>query len=52
MALGQLLDYRRFVEAAECAILLPERPRQDLVALIQSAGVDLYWREGDRFEKL
>ena len=52
MALGQLLDYRRFVEGAECAILLPERPRQDLVALIQSASVRLYWQEGDRFEKL
>jgi hypothetical protein len=52
MALGQLLDYRRFVEAAECAILLPERPRPDLVSLIQSADVGLYWQEGDRFEKL
>jgi hypothetical protein len=52
MALGQLLDYRRFVEAAECAILLPERPRQDLVALIRSAGVGLYWDEGGRFAKL
>ena len=52
MALGQLLDYRRFVEKATCAIVRPERPRQDLVALIQSAGVGLYWPEGDRFEKL
>ena len=52
MALGQLLDYRRFVETAECAILLPERPREDLVALINSAGVGLYWREGDHPEKL
>ena len=41
-----------FVQNAECAILLPERPRQDLVALILSAGVGLYWQEGDRFEKL
>jgi hypothetical protein len=52
MALGQLLDYRRFVENAECAILLPERPRQDLVALIESAGLGLYWQEGNRFVKL
>ena len=52
MALGQLLDYRRFVENPECAILLPERPRQDLVALIQSAGIGLYWQEGNEFQKL
>jgi hypothetical protein len=52
MAVGQLRDYRRFVEAAGCAILLPERPRQDLVALIQSAGVGLHWQSRDRFEKL
>jgi hypothetical protein len=52
MALGQLLDYRRFVEDAECAILLPERPRQDLVDLICSAGVGLYWQDRNQFEKL
>jgi hypothetical protein len=51
MALGQLLDYRRFVEAAECAILLPERPRQDLVALIHSAGVGLFWPKGGQFRE-
>ena len=27
MAIGQLTDYRRFVENADCALLLPERPR-------------------------
>ena len=51
MALGQLLDYRRFVPNARCAILLPDKPRQDLVALIQSAGVGLYWQEGNQFRE-
>src|SRR3954453_23235682 len=38
MALGQLLDYRRFVEVDRCAILLPTEPREDLVRLVQSVG--------------
>jgi len=49
IALGQLLDYRRFVPNARCAVLLPEKPRLDLLALIKSAGVGLYWQEGDQF---
>jgi hypothetical protein len=33
MAIGQLADYRRFIEARpSCAVLLPERPRPDLEA--------------------
>jgi hypothetical protein len=51
MALGQLLDYRRFVPNPRCAILLPERPRQDLVALIHSAGVSLFWPEAGQFRE-
>jgi hypothetical protein len=50
MAIGQLLDYSRFVEPApRCAVLLPSAPRQDLRDLLQSAGVDLVWREGKKF---
>ena len=49
MALGQLLDYRRFAPNARCAILLPDKPRRDLLALIHSAGVGLYWQSGKRF---
>jgi hypothetical protein len=51
MALGQLLDYRRFVPHARCAVLLPEQPRADLVALIRSAGVGLYWLDGKGFRE-
>ena len=45
MAIGQIYDYRRFADAGtRLAILLPERPRPDLVELIQSSGVGLIHR--------
>jgi hypothetical protein len=50
MAVGQLLDYSRFIEPApRLAVLLPTLPRQDLQAFLASAGVDVIWREGKRF---
>jgi hypothetical protein len=51
MAVGQLLDYRRFIEPSpRLAVLLPSLPRQDLRDYLQSAGVELVWREGKRFK--
>jgi hypothetical protein len=52
MALGQLMDYRRFVQNARCVLLLPENPRRDLLELIRSANVGLYWQEADGFKSL
>jgi hypothetical protein len=52
MALGQLLDYRRFVEQARCAILVPSQPRSDIAELVRSAGVELYWPENAHFNAL
>ena len=49
MALGQLLDYRRFVKQARCAILVPSRPRPDIIELVKSASVELYWPENAGF---
>jgi hypothetical protein len=49
MALGQLLDYRRFVAEARCAILVPSKPRPDIGELVRSAGVELYWPENAGF---
>jgi hypothetical protein len=49
-AIGQLMDYRRFADnAATLAVLVPERPRADLLDLLNSVGVDAVWREGDGF---
>jgi hypothetical protein len=50
MAIGQLLDYRRFLTPSpRVAVLLPSRPRADLEELVRSADVALVWREGKRF---
>jgi hypothetical protein len=51
MAVGQLLDYRRFLEPGpRLAVLLPSLPRQDLRDYLQSAGIGLIWRDGKRFK--
>ena len=49
MAIGQLFDYRRFAPPkTHLTILLPERPRPDLVELIESAGVGvIHEADGD-----
>jgi hypothetical protein len=50
MAIGQLLDYRRFApNGTRLGVLLPERPRADLEALLESADVHAIWPEGNRF---
>lgn len=38
-AIGQLLDYGRFVPGATRTILVPSRPRQDLLDYVASVGV-------------
>jgi hypothetical protein len=52
MALGQLLDYRRFVDRPhKLAVLLPEAPRRDLLDYLDSNGVSVIARTNDgRFE--
>jgi len=53
MAIGQLLDYARFVQPrARLAVLLPSRPRADLLELLASADVEVVWQEGKRFADL
>jgi len=48
MAIGQLLDYGRFVEQPfNHAILLPEAPRPDLLALAASQDVTVVWPSSD-----
>jgi hypothetical protein len=51
MAIGQLADYRRFVhKQTAAAILVPERPRADLLALLESQGIEAIWPARDSFE--
>jgi hypothetical protein len=43
MAIGQLADYSRFLPDTGRAILVPEQPRTDLLALAESVGVSVVW---------
>jgi len=51
-AIGQLFDYRRFLPNPKLAVLLPMRPRADLVNLLLTSGVDIYWKTADGFSNL
>lgn len=44
MAIGQLADYRRFSDPdATPAVLVPEAPREDLLALLEAEGIAAIW---------
>lgn len=54
MALGQLLDYRRFETGlASTAVLLPHKPSDDLIDLVLTSGSAVIWQNGaDKFDRL
>lgn len=45
-ALGQILDYRRFVGFESTHALLPERPAQDLIELLWGHDIGVVYRDG------
>ncbi len=49
MAIGQLFDYRRFAKVDRLAILVPMRPRADLIELLSGLGIEVFWRDGSKF---
>ncbi len=50
MAIGQLLDYRRFEQMPmNLAVLLPRQPSRDLVEFIRSVPASAVWRTKDSF---
>jgi hypothetical protein len=52
MAIGQIFDYKRFASTKTAvSILLPERPRRDLVELIESAGINMIYQAEDAFTR-
>lgn len=53
LAIGQLYDYNRFVEASRRSVLLPTRPGDDLLALIADRGMSCVFecRPGE-FERI
>jgi len=51
MALGQLADYRRFVDSSvRPAVLVPEMPRADLMTLLETQGIAVIWPVDGGFE--
>jgi hypothetical protein len=46
-AVGQLLDYGRFVEAKTRTVLVPTRPRPDLLAYLAHAGINAVYPKGE-----
>ncbi|WP_447037684.1 restriction endonuclease [Streptomyces sp. DSM 118878] len=51
MAIGQLLDYRRFIEPhPQLAVLVPSRPREDLRDLCASLAIHTIWPDEERDE--
>lgn len=46
MAVGQLLDYGRFVNAASRTVLVPSRPREDLVSFLGGQGIGVVYPDG------
>lgn len=51
MAIGQLADYKRFIDggAAHMAVLLPSKPRKDLMNLLEAEEIEVVWREEGGF---
>jgi hypothetical protein len=48
-AVGQLLDYGRFVNAASRVVLVPTEPRADLLSYLLAVGVRVVYPDGDRW---
>ncbi|MWA10682.1 restriction endonuclease [Streptomyces sp. BA2] len=49
MAIGQLLDYARFLPQPELALLVPSRPEDDLLDLCRQLQIVAVWPEGDDY---
>lgn len=47
LAVGQLLDYRRFAEANTLAVLVPSRPRPDLIRYLHEVGISAVYPDGN-----
>lgn len=47
MAVGQLIDYGRFATAKTRTLLLPSKPRADLLDLVRTADISTVFPDGD-----
>ena len=44
-AIGQILDYQRFWKAHRRAVLVPDKPNDDLLHLLDSVAIKAIWRD-------
>lgn len=51
LALGQILDYARYIQPASMAILVPQQPSIDLCTLLLDNGTGVVWPHGQGFER-
>jgi len=52
MGIGQLLDYRRFIDPVpRLALLLPTEPRSDLLQLCASVNVTVIWQSDGQWKR-
>jgi hypothetical protein len=51
-AVGQLLDYGRFVEAKTRTVLAPSRPRPHLIDYVKSVHMDVVFPDGDTWVRV
>lgn len=49
LAIGQLFDYGRAREQSSRAVLVPDRPNDDLLDLLSRVEIDAIWRDGTGF---
>lgn len=50
LALGQILDYERFIRPKLRTLLVPERPAQEMVDLFSTLAIRVAWPHDDGFE--
>lgn len=48
-ALGQILDYRRYVSPTASALLVPEPPSREMLDLFGSSSIDVIWPQDGTF---
>lgn len=51
-ALGQILDYSRFLMHSSRALLVPVQPSSDLVELLHEHRISVIWQAGKSFDRL
>ena len=49
MAIGQLIDFRRFMKKPRCAILLPLKPDHDILQLAKAENIGVIWSTDNDF---